>query len=111
MSTTEPESNMYDLFVIDADLHPDHWLAWRTWYRVALHRKYFPKVATMLFAWPPTTGEQVIAVLAWLYRLHDEMRAEAKTKKLAPPNLSPIPKVAPVHPRARFGKPVHLVSA
>lgn len=97
---TEPERNMYDLFVIDTDKHPDHWMAWRDWYARALQRHFFPRVATTIFAWPPVNGEQVQAVLAYLRKVQDEVRAEAKAKKMVPPRMSPVPDIAPVHTRA-----------
>lgn len=90
---------MYDLYVVDANKHPEHWRAWKEWYHRALRRSFFPVVATTLFAWPPTDPAEVQLVLAWLRKMQEDAKAEARSRKLAPPSLAPVPDIAPVYHR------------
>lgn len=73
---TEPKKGASGLFAVDWATNFVQWMAWREWYHEEFGKIFFPQTLTVLFAWPPTSGQGAFAVSSWLKEIREAVERE-----------------------------------
>lgn len=91
---TEPMKGVSGYFAVDWQDNFPHWFAWREWYHEVFGKSSFPRYQTVLFAWPPTSGQGANAVGDWLKQLREEIERDGQKRPNGKSNWKPIPEFA-----------------
>lgn len=91
---TEPTKGTSGLYAIDWATNFVHWLAWREWQHEEFGKRFFPQRLTVLFAWPPTSGQGAFAFGSWLSEIRKEVENESTKRgggacKAVPDHVAP----------------------